>query len=392
MPSHAISKRILSWIPPVEIDVNVINQVTLLSSLPFIWPHVALMPDCHLGKGASVGSCIPTVGAVIPAAVGVDIGCGMVASKTDMDRSDLPDDLGVIRRAIETTIPLSAGRYNQKYFNCMTQTEVRELEDMAEDRLPFYDKTSPNWRMQLGSLGSGNHFIEIVLDENEAVWVFLHSGSRGIGNRLAQHHIGIAGDLMKTFFIQLEDRDLAYLPEGTPEFDDYIRDLQWAQHFALLNRREMCRRVLQVLTEACGDLSVTREIECHHNFTQKEQHYGKNIWVSRKGAISARLGQEGLIPGSMGTSSYVVRGKGNKVALCTAPHGAGRRMSRTRAKATFNMDDFDRDMEGIEVRRSAEFLDELPGAYKDIDTVMEQSRDLVEVEHVFRQLVNVKGD
>ena len=219
MPSHAISKRILSWIPPVEIDVNVINQVTLLSSLPFIWPHVALMPDCHLGKGASVGSCIPTVGAVIPAAVGVDIGCGMVASKTDMDRSDLPDDLGVIRRAIETTIPLSAGRYNQKYFNCMTQTEVRELEDMAEDRLPFYDKTSPNWRMQLGSLGSGNHFIEIVLDENEAVWVFLHSGSRGIGNRLAQHHIGIAGDLMNMFFVQLANQDMAYLPEGTPEFD-----------------------------------------------------------------------------------------------------------------------------------------------------------------------------
>ena len=385
-----IADKVLSWVPEAQLEPDVVEQVKRISRLPFVQPHVAVMPDCHLGKGAAVGSCIPTERALIPAAIGVDIGCGMIAVKTSLVRGDVPDDLVEIREAIEHQIPLSAGKYNRSIKRTAV-SKVLELERLAGERLAEYTKIAPKWRLQLGSLGSGNHFIELVTDEHESVWLFLHSGSRGIGNKLAMFHIRVARDLMTESHIQLEDLDLAYLTEGTPQFDAYHQDLMWAQHFALLNRQEMMDRLIGLLGHRVPQMQVVDTIQCHHNFTRKEQHFGRDLWVSRKGAIMAKEGQMGLIPGSMGTASYVVKGKGCVPAMSTSPHGAGRRFSRRRARELFSMDDFDRLMEGIEVKRSEAFLDELPGAYKDIDLVMEQSADLVSVVHRFNQFVNVKG-
>ena len=385
-----IGDKVLSWVPEDQLEPKVVEQVKRISSLPFVQPHIAVMPDCHLGKGAAVGSCIPTEKALIPAAIGVDIGCGMVAARTSLRREDITDP-AEIRDAIEDQVPLSAGQYNRS-IKKTAALKVAELEQKAGDRLGHYDSTSPNWRLQLGSLGSGNHFIELVKDENEDVWIFLHSGSRGIGNKLAMEHIKAAQHLMQQFHIQLEDPDLAYLPEGTVQFGHYMQDLMWAQNFALLNREEMLERVTNLLMHRYPDMSIAESIRCHHNFTQKENHFGRNLWVSRKGAIMARYGDMGLIPGSMGTASYAVRGKGCASALETAPHGAGRRFSRREARKRFTMEDFDRDLEGVTVKRSKAFLDELPGAYKDIDLVMEQSKELVSVVHTFKQFINVKGD
>ena len=391
MAPYRINERALSWVPPEQIEEQTLEQIRNISGMPFVFRHVAVMPDCHFGMGATVGSCIPTKDAIIPAAVGVDIGCGMIAVRTSLTRSDMPEDLSDLRVAIESRIPLSAGRYNGRVRKT-ARPRVEMLEEKAGDRLGFYDKLSKNWRKQLGSLGSGNHFIEIVVDENDGIWAFLHSGSRGVGNRIATHHIRKAKALMDEMSVSLPDKDLAYLTGGTEEFDEYIRDLDWAQFFALLNREEMMDRVLGALRYRTSDFEETENIHCHHNFTQKESHFGEDdIWVTRKGAIQAREGQMGLIPGSMGTASYVVRGKGNLESFQTAPHGAGRRFSRRRARESFDMADFDRWMEGIEARRSEAFIDELPGAYKDIDLVMEQSRELVDVVHTFRQIVNVKG-
>ena len=392
MPPLNIGPKTLSWLPAEQIEDSARQQIDNLAGMPFIFRHIAVMPDCHFGMGATVGSVIPTRGAIIPAAVGVDIGCGMIAVKTPLQRSDLPDDLADIRNAIEHQVPLSAGHYNRS-IKKTARPRLEQLEAKAAEleRLDFYNKIAKNWRKQLGSLGSGNHFIEIVLDEDGYAWAFLHSGSRGVGNRLAEHHIRIAKKLMEKWYITLPDADLAYLVEDTPEFDDYMADLDWAQEFALLNREEMMERIIKILQYRCGDFEETDRIQCHHNFTKREHHFGKNILVSRKGAIEAREGQAGLIPGSMGTRSYVVRGKGDADSFNTAPHGAGRRMSRSQARKTFTMDDFDRDLAGIEVNRSEAFLDELPGAYKDVDLVMEQSSDLVEIVHTFRQIVNVKG-
>ena len=387
-----IGPNVLSWLPAEQIEDSAMQQIENLSRMPFIFKHVAVMPDCHFGMGATVGSVIPTNRAIIPAAVGVDIGCGMIAVKTPLTREDLPEDLSDIRKAIEHQVPLSAGHYNRS-IKKTAKPRIEQLEAKAAelDRLDFYDKLDKNWRKQLGSLGSGNHFIEVVLDEEGYAWTFLHSGSRGVGNRIAAHHIKIAKALMERWYINLPDADLAYLVEDTPEFDDYLKDLDWAQEFALLNREEMMERIIRLLQYRCGDFEPVETIQCHHNFTKREHHFGRNILVSRKGAIEAREGQLGLIPGSMGTRSYVVRGKGNAASFNTAPHGAGRRLSRNKARNAFTMDDFDRDMAGIEVNRSEAFLDELPGAYKDIDLVMEQSAGLVEILHTFRQIVNVKG-
>ncbi|MDE2682563.1 MAG: RtcB family protein [Chloroflexota bacterium] len=392
MNPRNIGPNVLSWLPADQIEESAMQQIENLSRMPFIFKHVAVMPDCHFGMGATVGSVIPTNRAIIPAAVGVDIGCGMIAVKTPLTREDLPEDLSDIRKAIEHQVPLSAGHYNRS-IKKTAKPRIEQLEAKAAelDRLDFYDKLDKNWRKQLGSLGSGNHFIEVVLDEEGYAWAFLHSGSRGVGNRMAAHHIKIAKALMEKWYINLPDADLAYLVEDTPEFDDYMKDLEWAQEFALLNREEMMERIIRLLQYRCGDFEPVETVQCHHNFTQREHHFGKNILVSRKGAIEAREGQLGLIPGSMGTRSYVVRGKGNAASFNTAPHGAGRRLSRNKARANFTMEDFDRDMVGIEVNRSEAFLDELPGAYKDIDVVMEQSAGLVEILHTFRQIVNVKG-
>ncbi len=391
---YEINDRAVAWLPSEEIEEAALNQIEMVSRMPFVFRHVSVMPDCHLGKGATVGSVIPTVGAIIPAAVGVDIGCGMVAAKTSLKRDDLPDDLSGIREGIERRIPLAAGGSNSRLTAGVVE-RVALIEEEAGDRLSFYDGVKRNWREQIGTLGSGNHFIEIVLDETGDVWAFLHSGSRGIGARVAEHHMAIAKAEMADAGVDLQDPDLAYLTEGTETFDDYIADLYWCQDYALHNRADMMDRVLTELSYAIhGDDSGIKRVEtvmCHHNFTARETHFGEDVWVSRKGAIEASDGQPGLIPGSMGTRSYCVTGLGEPESFRTAPHGAGRRFSRGEARRRFTMEDYDRSMEGIEARRSPDFLDELPEAYKDIDTVMEYSRDLVSITEVFSQIVNVKG-
>jgi tRNA-splicing ligase RtcB len=387
-----INNKLISWASIIE--PNTQAQAELTSSMPFVQPHLALMPDAHLGKGATVGSVIPTVGAIMPAAVGVDIGCGMIAVRTQFTKTDLEGkDLGIIRHSIERSVPLSAGAYNRT-ITASAHKRIAELREMAGDRAEFYDSlTRTLWDFHLGTLGSGNHFIEITLDELDRVWLFLHSGSRGIGNSIATHHIKVAQDLMKKYYIKLPDPDLSYLVENTPEFDLYIRDLNWSQHFALLNREEMMDRVVKDFNHFMGEpVEELERINCHHNFTQKENHMGRNVWLSRKGAIQADAGRPGLIPGSMGTASYVVEGKGYVPSFSSSPHGAGRVYSRSAANKRFTLEDLDKAMVGIEYNRSEAFLDEIPGAYKDIDVVMEDAKDLVEIKHTLHQIVNVKGD
>jgi tRNA-splicing ligase RtcB len=365
-------------------------QAELTSSMPFVYPHVALMPDAHLGKGATVGSVIPTLGAVMPAAVGVDIGCGMIAVRTQFTLDDLAGrDLSLLRRGIEQSVPLSMGAANRT----LTESAATRIKDLESRAARDYDEVSRRWRSQLGTLGSGNHFIEVSRDEDQAVWLFLHSGSRGIGNKLATEHIAVAQAQAVQRGERLPDRDLAYLTEGTPEFDAYIRDLEWAQTFALLNREEMMDRVITETSAFLGQEVVERErINCHHNFTQPEEHFGKRVWLSRKGAIEATRGKPGLIPGSMGTASYVVTGRGSELSLHSSPHGAGRNFSRTKARKTFTVEQLRAAMVGIEYRETDAFLDEIPQAYKDIDQVMADAADLVEIRHTLRQIVNVKGD
>jgi len=386
-----LTERLVSWAS--LIDDKTIEQARTSSTMPFIHPHLALMPDAHLGLGATVGSVIPTLGAIMPAAVGVDIGCGMIAVKTQFRAADLDGlDLAELRQQIERAIPLSAGRDNRKIV-ATAEPRVAELEALAE-KVEFDPAAyAGHWRHQLGSLGSGNHFIEISLDENDDVWMFLHSGSRGVGNRIAQHHIKVAQRLAKQWWIELPHPDLAYLVEGTPEFTRYIRELRWAQHFALLNREEMMDRVANQLGRFLDTPVQERErINCHHNFTESERHFGKQVWVSRKGAIKADAGRPGLIPGSMGTASYVVEGRGNPVALNSSPHGAGREYSRSAARTTFTHEQLREAMTGIEYRDTEAFIDEIPQAYKPIDRVMADAADLVTVRHTLRQIVNVKGD
>ncbi|HWU30875.1 MAG TPA: RtcB family protein [Microbacterium sp.] len=386
-----LSARLLSWAS--LIDEKTLDQAHTTARMPFIHPHLALMPDAHLGKGATVGSVIPTLGAIIPAAVGVDIGCGMIAVRTQFTASEFAQrDLAPLREAIERAIPLSAGRYNRKVV-ATAEPRIAELEGLAEKN--GFDPASyaGNWMLQLGTLGSGNHFIEVSLDELDRVWLFLHSGSRGVGNKIATHHISVAQRLNRQWWIDLPDPDLAYLVEGTPEFTRYIRELRWAQHFALLNREEMMDRVIRQVSEFAGTAVDEQErINCHHNFTESEKHFGKQVWVSRKGAIQADAGRHGLIPGSMGTASYVVEGLGNPLSLNSSPHGAGREYSRSAARRTFTHDQLRTAMAGIEFRDTDAFIDEIPQAYKPIDTVMADASDLVAIRHTLRQIVNVKGD
>jgi tRNA-splicing ligase RtcB len=385
-----LSTRLLSWAS--LLDEQTVAQAHTSSRMPFIYPHLALMPDAHLGKGATVGSVIPTLGAIMPAAVGVDIGCGMIAVRTQFARAQLPGDLAPLREQIERAIPLSAGHYNRKVV-ATAEPRIAELEALAEKAQFDPAAYAGNWRQQLGSLGSGNHFIEVSVDELDRVWLFLHSGSRGVGNKIATHHIQVAQRLAKQWWIELPDPDLAYLVDGTPEFWAYIRELRWAQHFALLNREEMMDRVARQLAEVMGEPVEEQErINCHHNFTERERHFGKEVWVSRKGAIQAELGRPGLIPGSMGTASYVVEGLGNPLSLNSSPHGAGREYSRSAARRTFTHEQLREAMAGIEFRDTDAFIDEIPQAYKPIDQVMADAADLVTVRHTLRQLVNVKGD
>lgn len=385
-----LSARLLSWAS--LIDEKTVEQARTSARMPFIHPHLALMPDAHLGKGATVGSVIPTLGAIMPAAVGVDIGCGMIAVRTQFTRERLPATLAPLREAIERAIPLSAGRYNNRVV-ATAEPRIAELEALADNAGFDPAQYAGHWRLQLGSLGSGNHFIEVSLDELDRVWLFLHSGSRGVGNKIATHHIGVAQRLAKQWWIPLPDIDLAYLVEGTPEFTRYIRELRWAQRFALLNREEMMDRVVRQVTEAFDEPVEEQErINCHHNFTEHEKHFGKEVWVSRKGAIQADAGRPGLIPGSMGTASYVVEGLGNPLSLNSSPHGAGREYSRSAARRTFSHEQLREAMAGIEFRDTDAFIDEIPQAYKPIDTVMADAADLVSIRHTLRQVVNVKGD
>jgi tRNA-splicing ligase RtcB len=392
-----LSGRLLNWASILDEETR--RQAERTATLPFIHPHVALMPDAHLGKGATVGSVLPTRGAIVPAAVGVDIGCGMIAVRTPwtVDEVRSRGSLAPLRGDIERAVPLSAGQYNKKLTES-ARRRVAELEAKADELgqrvLHSVTTTAPNWTMQLGSLGSGNHFIEVTADERQRVWLFLHSGSRGVGNKIAQKHIAIAAQRAEREGLDLPDRDLAWLEEGTPEFDRYIAELRWAQHFALLNREEMMDRVAACLAThlRVDETPELERINCHHNFTQREKHFGEDLWVSRKGAIQAKKGQAGLIPGSMGTASYVVSGLGNPESLESSPHGAGRVYSRTKARKTFTRAQLDKAMAGIEWRHSNAFLDEIPAAYKDVDVVMADAADLVEIRHTLRQLVNVKGD
>ena len=389
-------EKAVVFLPWTTIEPEAQQQILNTAKMPFVFKHVAVMPDCHYGKGATVGTVLPTNGAIIPAAVGVDIGCGMIAVRTPLKRSDVANP-AMLRTGIERRIPMSAGKNNHKVTGTAIP-RVKALEDLAAEERVNPDQYDKNWRVALGTLGGGNHFIELATDTEGTVWATLHSGSRGVGNKIGNHFIKVAQDLCKKLSIDLPDRDLAYLPDDHPAFDAYLRALHWSQQFAFHNRSEMMDRVLAEVSHAVygeagheAQLEVQR-INCHHNFTQKERHFGREVWVTRKGAIQARKNMWAMIPGSMGTRSYIVVGKENEMSFHSAPHGAGRKYSRTKARALFDMTDLSKAMEGIEFRRSQVLLDEIPAAYKDIDQVMENAKDLVEVKYVLKQFINVKGD
>ncbi len=372
---YRLSDKAVLFTPPQTIEPEALKQIENTASMPFIYKHVAVMPDCHYGKGATVGTVLATEGAIIPAAVGVDIGCGMIAVKTPLTRDEIQDP-AAIRAGIERRIPMSAGKNNRS----LTDSAALRVKEMEKAAKRDYSAIDPNWKLALGTLGGGNHFIELATDESNTVWATLHSGSRGIGNKIGNLHIRRAQTIAKNRHTALPDRDLAFLTEGTPEFDEYIRDLLWAQQFAKLNRDEMMDRVMIELSRAMyGDSAHMAELEvqrinCHHNFTQMEEHFGRRVWVTRKGAIEARRGMWAMIPGSMGTRSYIVTGLENAESFNSAPHGAGRRLSRTAARKQYTMSDLDTAMRGIEFRRSSVLLDEIPSAYKNIDEVMEHAK------------------
>lgn len=388
---HNPSEKIITFIPWENIEPEAQEQIKNTSELPCLFHHVAVMPDCHFGKGATVGTVLATKGAIVPAAVGVDIGCGMIAVRTTLKREDIKD-LAELRKGLERRIPMSAGKFNHK-FTESAHERIFALEMKGGPDVAFYDRLSSNWREQLGTLGGGNHFIELCVDEEGFLWATLHSGSRGVGNKIGNYYIDIAKNLMEKYLINLPDKDLAYLPEGTEEFKSYAIALDWAQHFALLNREEMMDRFLQELGGSTEKLiNITEEINCHHNFTKMENHYGQNVWVTRKGAVEARTGMKAMIPGSMGTCSYIVSGLENRESFNSSPHGAGRRMSRNKAREQFTMANLEEAMTGIEFRKSDVLIDEIPQAYKSIDEVMENAKELVKIEHTLKQILNCKGD
>jgi tRNA-splicing ligase RtcB len=393
---------IKAWVDGVEFEDTAREQVQNLTWLPFLFKHVAVMPDVHAGRGATVGSVIATSGAVIPAAVGVDIGCGMIAQRMSLTASDLPDDLSDLRSHIEAAIPHGRTDHGQRNDTGAWQTQLPELVTGAWDALEpafraIVDKhPRVNHRRalgHLGTLGTGNHFIEICLDEEQRVWVMLHSGSRGVGNLIGTYFIELAKADMRKYFINLPDEDLAYLPEGTQYFDDYVAAVHWAQEYAMTNRRVMLERTIGAVENALGVKVDAGDaaVNSHHNYVATEHHFGKNVLVTRKGAVRARDGDLGIIPGSMGVKSFIVRGKGNRDSFDSCSHGAGRRMSRTAAKKRFTIAEHEAATTGVNCRKDAEVLDETPGAYKSIDAVIEAERDLIDVVHTLKQVVCVKG-
>jgi len=379
-----------------DVDSSAMDQLRQVAQLGFIHSHVAVMPDVHAGIGATVGSVIPTRQAIIPAAVGVDIGCGMNAIRLGLTASQLPDDLRRIRSAIEHTVPVGFEFHRQAKAKASTLDPLALRLKVITDKHPGlkrmlhdFDRT---WARQLGTLGGGNHFIELCLDEAEDVWVMLHSGSRGLGNCIGTYFIERAKKEAQHRFGHVPDKDLSYFAEGSVSFDDYVEAVHWAQDYAMENRREMMRLILIALRQYLPPFQLTKEaINCHHNYVQMERHFGEDVYVTRKGAISAQAGELGIIPGSMGAKSYIVRGKGNPESFCSCSHGAGRRMSRGKAKHRFSLDDLAAQTKGIECRKDAGVLDEIPGAYKDIDQVMANQTDLVEVVHTLRQVLCIKG-
>lgn len=389
---EAGSRPIKIWTD--EVEETALTQLKNLSRLPFINSNgVACMPDVHAGIGSTVGTVIATERAVIPAAVGVDIGCGMNAVRLSLKASDLPDNLKPLRDEIEKRIPLGVGGAHDH------STDIGEIDGQVWKTIihPLYkgdyDKFHAKAASQIGSLGSGNHFIEVCIDESQDVWIMLHSGSRGIGNMIGTHYIAKAKRQMEQFFITLPDDDLAYFPEDTEDFDDYMAAVGWAQNYALENRRRMMNQVIEAMRGMMPEFTITQEaINCHHNYVEKEHHFGRNMWVTRKGAIRARAGDLGIIPGSMGQRSYIVRGKGDVSSYCSCSHGAGRVMSRAEAKRRFSITDLIAQTQGVECRKDESVIDEIPASYKDIDQVMANQTDLVEVVHTLKQVLCVKGN
>jgi tRNA-splicing ligase RtcB len=395
---------IKAWIDGVTVEEQARRQLDNIASMPFIHKHVAIMPDCHWGMGATVGSVIPTRGAIIPAAVGVDIGCGMMARRTSLTASDLPDNLLGLRTGIERRIPhgrTDNGGINDAGAHCETQSwmnvhplfaDLRKIVEkhpklkQAEGRAPFH----------MGTLGTGNHFVEVCLDEEDRVWIMLHSGSRGIGNRIGTYFIELAKQDMRRWFVNLPDEDLAYFPQGTEHFGEYMGAVSWAQKFARMNRETMMGQALEALAEAVPRPFETdcEAVNCHHNYVAQEKHFGRDVLLTRKGAVSAKEGELGIIPGSMGAKSFIVRGKGGaagREAFFSCSHGAGRAMSRNQAKKQFTLEDHAKATAGVECRKDEGVIDETPAAYKDIDAVMAAQSDLVEIVHTLKQVVCVKG-
>lgn len=400
-----ISQTLRKGLVPVhiftdDIDHSALQQLLNIANLPIVHPYVVAMPDVHAGIGATVGSVIPTRAAIIPAAVGVDIGCGMNAVRTTLTASQLPDSLARLRSAIEASIPVG---FNQHEWNKVRGSAHARVGRPLNDRLDLIvakhrgimkmqNKFAQTWICQIGTLGGGNHFIEICLDEEQRVWVMLHSGSRGIGNVIGRYFISAAKKDIARHQINLPDKDLAYFSEGSDWFDDYVDAVEWAQDYALINRSEMMRRVLEVMAQHLPPFKLDGEaINCHHNYVARETHGSERLFITRKGAISARDGELGIVPGSMGAKSFIVRGKGNPDSFCSCSHGAGRRMSRSEAKRRFNQFDVAEQTQGVECRKDSGVVDEIPAAYKDIDQVMAHQSDLVDVVHTLRQVVCVKG-
>jgi tRNA-splicing ligase RtcB len=380
-----VRPNVLSW--ATDVEENTLDQAARSAAMPFVPEHIALMPDAHWGLGATVGSVIPTEGAIMPAAVGVDIGCGMIAAKTDLTSQDLGDNLDALMPMVELRIPAGAGKAHEAAVGAWAYGSIGRP---ATDLTSKQEATSAT---QFGTLGSGNHFVEVCLDDTDGVWVVLHSGSRGIGNQLAQRAITEAKGLMKQYFIALPDPDLAYFVEGTTEFDRYIQDMLWAQRYAMESRSTMMDAALRSLFEIVGSGGEVDRVNCHHNFTQRETHLGRSLWITRKGAIKAEQTDRGVIPGSMGTRSYIVSGKGSVASYTSCSHGAGRRMSRNEARKQLSVESLNAAMAGKawNADHAVELLDEHPDSYKDIDQVMAAQADLVTVEAVLRQVFNYKG-
>lgn len=392
-------KPIKMWTQGVPVEDDARDQLMNTARMPFIFHHMAVMPDVHLGKGSTIGSVIPTQGAIIPAAVGVDIGCGMMAAFTTLTASDLPDNLHALRCAIEAAVPhgRTPGARDKGAWNTPPATVDAMWAGLYEGFKRITDKhprlKNTNNHKHLGTLGTGNHFIEVCLDEANRVWFMLHSGSRGVGNAIGTHFIELAQKDMQQHIANLPHRDLAYFEEGSEHFNDYVEAVGWAQDFARRNRLVMMQNVIAAVRSVITkpfEASV-EAVNCHHNYVQRETHFGANIFVTRKGAVSAKKGELGIIPGSMGAKSFIVRGLGNEESFCSCSHGAGRTMSRTKAKKMFTIADQERATAHVECRKDAEVIDEIPMAYKDIDAVMHAQRELVEIVHTLRQVVCVKG-